>query len=214
MPKHAVLESKDELELLYNQLRSTSAVAQYLGMTKQGVSHWLHKHGILLFNRRSVDRAEKKQRIMELLDSGLGKAGIARELGVSKTNVGKLCDELGVTPFCALRPGFAMANGYKTVLANDHPLRDNKSRVREHRLMMESHIGRLLNRNELVHHLNGDKTDNRIENLAIINQAEHMSLHHKGVKNPKKASRGCRHSEDIVSSTSKDVGVQNKESGT
>lgn len=48
----------------------------------------------------------------------------------------------------------------------------------EHRRLMESHLGRELSRDEVVHHINHDKTDNRLENLVVMTRAEHIKEHH------------------------------------
>jgi putative hemolysin len=51
-------------------------------------------------------------------------------------------------------------------------------RIHYHRYLMEQHLGRKLNRGEVVHHKNHDKLDNRIENLCVMTASEHTRLHH------------------------------------
>jgi hypothetical protein len=47
----------------------------------------------------------------------------------------------------------------------------------EHRAIVERKIGRRLDRNEHVHHKNGDTLDNRIENLELLTHSEHSRRH-------------------------------------
>lgn len=48
--------------------------------------------------------------------------------------------------------------------------------IHEHRYIMEQHIGRKLSKKEHVHHKNGDRLDNRIENLEILSMEEHGKI--------------------------------------
>ena len=78
-------------------------------------------------------------------------------------------------------------NGYKVLYDG------TKHGIKEHRYVMENEIGRKLEPGEIVHHINENVADNRIENLILMTKGEHSSYHRKKEKADGKHLFGGHH---------------------
>lgn len=82
-------------------------------------------------------------------------------------------------------------DGYVLVYSPNHPAANKRSKtVREHRLVMEAHLGRYLLPTEVVHHLDDNRQNNQLSNLKLYSKnSEHLAETLKG-KCPKWTPEG------------------------
>lgn len=85
--------------------------------------------------------------------------------------------------------GKFIEQGYVLIWNPNHP--DNRrGYVKEHRIVIEKYLGRYLKKDEVVHHINGITTDNRLENLQLMTKYEHSKFHFKRDGHPRKRLSG------------------------
>ena len=128
------------------------------------------------------------EQIRQWIADGKTQAWIGEQLGVSPKLIHKVCRKHSITcqrtgpRSAAGHPNWKGgriidANGYVSVYTPEHPYA-RKPRLKyvfEHRLVMEHHLGRYLKLGEVVHHRNGKKQDNRIENLQLFQRnSDHL----------------------------------------
>lgn len=69
------------------------------------------------------------------------------------------------------------SSGYTLLFYPRHPAADARGYVKQHRLVVEESLGRYLSGAERVHHINHDRSDNRLGNLKVVTGREHARAH-------------------------------------
>lgn len=68
--------------------------------------------------------------------------------------------------------GYTHHSGYRYVHKPSHPNASKCGQIAEHRFVMSEYLGRPLFEHENVHHKNGDRADNRLENLELWSHSQ------------------------------------------
>ncbi len=163
----------------YQDGLSIEQVVKELNVTQGTTYRVLKRNGVTLRYSNMLRTPDNIEAIRQMSESRTGLREIAKELGTSFRTIERIRQENGI------EPGFGRgekhqswtggrridATGYVLVWVDpEDPMAvmafaDNY--VREHRLVMARKLGRPLKSNETVHHINGDRTDNRPENLQL-----------------------------------------------
>lgn len=182
--KRAVVDDVAKVEALERGGLNRSQIANLLGCSVSTVSRMLIERGGRVHKQRRYLNAEETTEAIERYKAGHRLSDIANDLGVSTATVYKKARghakvrAAGRVYVGSMRKE---ASGYIiTSLHRSDPLyvmANQNGTVMEHRLVMARHIGRPLEEFESVHHINGDRSDNRIENLQLRQGAHGRGQH-------------------------------------
>lgn len=126
--------------------------------------------------------AEETSQIVAMIAAGQRRDTVAKALHVPLALVSRMVERDGLRPVNRRvgprspnwRGGRIINSGYIFIrVPDDHPMaamRGVTGYVAEHRLVVAKFLGRPLEDSEIVHHINGDRKDNRIENLELRRQ--------------------------------------------
>ena len=109
---------------------------------------------------------------------------------------------------CGPKRRYMTDAGYILLRKRGHPNADCNGRIPEHRFLMSEYLGRPLLKSEIVHHLNGQRDDNRLENLVLLSKSDHQRLHETGTDRKERMATAAKKVRDLCG-----VGMSQAEMG-
>lgn len=201
MPKKYICNfSRGELENAYiKEGRTLNEMCDFLGVKSTiTASKILRSFGIETnLNKRRSEKSrhgmtenEFKEFLQSEYSKGKSMIAIASDIGITPSGVRKYFVKYGIervdrTSYFIGNPeknpnwrgGKRLHEGYVEVYCPNHPNANVRKCVYEHQLVMEKRIGRYLKKEEVVHHIDGNKSNNDINNLLLLTNSDHAKLH-------------------------------------
>lgn len=196
MPEKFICDlSTEELQRIYDEAGTLKAMCPIVGCKSDiTLRKILRQHNI----DTNKNAQRKRKTMLGLSDKEfelflrnehemLSMNDIAKELGVTYTIVSRFFKKYGIQPrdhryrspmrhFERENHIFKRDGDYSLLYRPEHP-RGNRGYIREHVYVMEQHLGRYLEPDEVVHHIDCNKSNNDISNLVVLTNSQHMKVH-------------------------------------
>lgn len=173
--------TKEDLLRLYHQERkSTPEIAKIChcskGLVWQAMKAWnIPRRTRAEAKKIKGPRLYNKEELRRLYwEEGKNTWKIAAILGKRPHAIWDACQRWGIPTNRkrAIKP-YHTKEGYLMIYRPDALSAQKEGYIPEHRFVMQEHLGRVLLPSEQVHHINGIRDDNRIENLRLVSRADH-----------------------------------------
>lgn len=191
------IERNAEIVKLFHLLKSTRLVADRMNLRLHTVIYALRQAGVQTprEGRRQYPYAacdRNADLVLKMCAEGCSLAEMGRAVGTKGGEVKKFLQRNGIEKdfpttkmgekHYAWRGRLIDKDGYVLIHIKNHPARRKHTPyILEHRLVMEASLGRYLLPTEVVHHKDGNKQNNSIENLELFqSNAEHLAFELKG----------------------------------
>ena len=177
--------SKEELISHYvTNKEPMHIVAKELNISVGSVYNYCKKYGIESRGRNEIRPPRTKEQIEKTRKANTGKKfSEERKRHISEAKF------KGGIGFKKIR-----SDGYVAIHFPEHPRANKDGMIMEHILVMECVLGRRLKEDEIVHHINHNRADNRVKNLQVMTKHEHMSMHMRERHKKRRDDLSTRHS--------------------
>jgi len=168
------------------ELKPMHAIAKELGIAIGSVYNYLHKYGLPTRPQKETFtmRGQKLSKEQCLVISKREKGKVLSSETKSKISEAHKGVYSNKSKYGGHRK--ERSDGYIKIYLPTHPLATKGGYVMEHILVMEEFVGKIITRDQVVHHVNKIRNDNRISNLLLMTFKEHASFHMKERQNKRR----------------------------
>ena len=163
-----VLDESLLRHLYIDQGKAINKIASELNVSVGKVFNYLNKYGIE--TRKHLTENQKKA----ISNSNKGRVSPLKGKHLSEETRKKISESHTLKGAGHKK---TRQDGYIALYYPSHPRSNKEGYIMEHIYVMEQYIGRPLKSDEVVHHINHKRDDNRINNLQVMTFKEHCSLH-------------------------------------